>query len=569
MTKAYNIFFYFFICIILHSCSKDHPENVMLVLEKAGNNKNELVKFLNYYKEGNNPLKYKAACFLVANMDQYSYKEYNVQQAFDQYFNILDSLNIVEGDYTPHQYKNSYSQIFDDVSKITIDEEYHDIHQVSFDYLKKNLDHAFLAWENMPWAKHISFENFLEYILPYRFGEAPVEDWRTPLYRRYIGNHHPGYHDDGPVELADAINMNIGREFGVDLGFTVYGQPLGYSQLIKSRKGVCDDAVAYVVMRLRAIGIAASKDYTPYWADRNMGHSWNVVLSKDGEMIDFDATYGRIGHRTMDDNKAPKIFRKQFSGNPEMIANIINKHSDIPPALRHTNIIDVTDEYVKTSDVKIKIPSADKQKNEQFAYISVFCNLAWQPVYWGKVKKDKVVFEKMARDIVYLPLYYKNNQIIPFSTPFILSESGEIIFLKANWNRTQTMVLKRKYPVFPRVKKFAEKMVYGRFQISNNPRFTNCKTIHEIKETPRFTPNIVELEKPLYARYIRYYSPDNGHCNISELNVFNEKQQILNGNTIGNDMDNLKEYQKVTDGNKLTYYNAPTPAGDWVGMDLG
>ena len=568
MTKTYNILFYFLICVFMPSCSEKHPDEVMAVIEKAGGNKNELIKFLDYYKSGDEPLKYKAACFLIINMSQYSYTEFNVQKDFNNYFYTLDSLNILEGGYTTQQYKEIYKQQFADNSNITIDEVHHDIHKVTFEYLKKNLDYAFLTWENMPWAKHISFENFLEYVLPYRFGQGPLEEWRLPLFRKYCNIPQTETLVD-PVKIADKINTNIGREFGIDLGFTVYGQPLGYSYLIQSRKGVCDDAVAYVVMRLRAIGIAASKDYTPYWANRNMGHSWNVVLSKDGEMIDFNATYGQIGYRTMDDKKAPKVFRKQFSRNPEMIANIINKPSDIPPALRHTNIIDVTDEYKKTSNVEIKIPSAENKKNEEFAFISVFCNLAWQPVYWGKIKKGEVVFEKMARDIVYLPSYYKNNRIIPFANPFILSESGEVIFLKANWKKTQTMVLKRKYPVFPRVKKFAEKMVYGRFQISNNPRFTNCKTIHEIKETPRFTPNIVELEKPLYARYIRYYSPDNGYCNISELNVFNEKQQILNGNIIGNDMDNLKEYQKVTDGNKLTYYNAPTPAGDWVGIDFG
>lgn len=48
-------------------CSFGNEEGVRNTLAKAGANKQELEKVLEYYK--NDALKYQAACFLIENMD--------------------------------------------------------------------------------------------------------------------------------------------------------------------------------------------------------------------------------------------------------------------------------------------------------------------------------------------------------------------------------------------------------------------------------------------------------------------------------------------------------------------
>ena len=61
----------------------------------------------------------------------------------------------------------------------------YDIREVDSAYLVHNIDWAFRVWREQPWGKKVSFENFCEYVLPYRVGdECPVE-WRERLYDKY------------------------------------------------------------------------------------------------------------------------------------------------------------------------------------------------------------------------------------------------------------------------------------------------------------------------------------------------------------------------------------------------
>ena len=56
-----------------------------------------------------------------------------------------------------------------------------DARTLTADYLIRNIDEAFAVWDR-PWNRHLSFNEFCEWILPYRVsGEVP-EEWRT-LYR--------------------------------------------------------------------------------------------------------------------------------------------------------------------------------------------------------------------------------------------------------------------------------------------------------------------------------------------------------------------------------------------------
>ena len=44
-----------------------------------------------------------------------------------------------------------------------------DINIIDAEYLAENIDYAFRAWE-LPWAKDLSFEDFCQYLLPYKMG---------------------------------------------------------------------------------------------------------------------------------------------------------------------------------------------------------------------------------------------------------------------------------------------------------------------------------------------------------------------------------------------------------------
>ena len=54
----------------------------------------------------------------------------------------------------------------------------YDCHAIKAEYLIENIDLAFAAWQKRPWRHSLSFDEFCEWILPYRIGDEPLENWR-------------------------------------------------------------------------------------------------------------------------------------------------------------------------------------------------------------------------------------------------------------------------------------------------------------------------------------------------------------------------------------------------------
>ena len=95
-------------------------------LNLAGDNRAELQKVLDRYKEEDGD-KYRAACFLIENMPFHgAYEGKTVDSAF----------------------------------------------------LVNHIEWAFKVWREQPWGKHVDFDTFCEYILPYRIGDEPLSLWR-------------------------------------------------------------------------------------------------------------------------------------------------------------------------------------------------------------------------------------------------------------------------------------------------------------------------------------------------------------------------------------------------------
>lgn len=90
-------------------------------MQQAENNKEELIKVLKYFK--NDTLKYRAACFLIANMPYHDYYEGNDLKKYLKYFEVyldgrhkpeqmVDSLNKADGGFSMHSYSKRFTVIF-------------------------------------------------------------------------------------------------------------------------------------------------------------------------------------------------------------------------------------------------------------------------------------------------------------------------------------------------------------------------------------------------------------------------------------------------------------------------
>ena len=60
-----------------------------------------------------------------------------------------------------------------------------DYSKIKAEYLIENIDLAFASRDSSPWGHKISFEQFCEYVLSYRFRQEPVENCRSYYHEKY------------------------------------------------------------------------------------------------------------------------------------------------------------------------------------------------------------------------------------------------------------------------------------------------------------------------------------------------------------------------------------------------
>jgi hypothetical protein len=203
--------FLFMILSILTSCSMQKTKGVSLehALSMAGENRVELEKVLEYYK--NDSLKLEAARFLIRNMPfHFSRMESFVSTEGERY--VPDIRN-----FTDNQAVKRHCDSLQGKGYTIRKEIVYDIKALHSDYLIRNIDLAFQAWQK-PWAKDISFEGFCRYILPYRAEVEPASDMRRELMDYYLP-----LIDSGKARNAFEACMIINKQFINDLKYKETG----------------------------------------------------------------------------------------------------------------------------------------------------------------------------------------------------------------------------------------------------------------------------------------------------------------------------------------------------------
>ena len=344
--------------------------------------------------------------------------------------------------------------------------------------------------------------------------------------------------------------------------------PVNAKDLAASMTGDCREEAQFFTFAARALGIPAAIDYTPQWPFRSMGHEWNVIFDQNGKAIPY---YFRTkpGHSVIyDGSRKAKVFRKIFSENPNSLPLVKTKEDEIPPVFNDTHIRDVTSEYVKTSNLTVSLQTVPE--NIHYSYLCTFDNKNWVPIFWGKIVKSKVTFNKMGRNVVYLPQYYINNSYVPAGKPFLLKEDGSIQYLDGNGMR-ETIVVDRKHPFFAEDNLSKTRMNGGKFQGANTPDFSDSVTLCNFKGDTDGKYYSLTISNNKKFRYLRYIGPDNSNCNINEISFFDDKGSELTGSIIGTSgsfQGGKSTREKCFDKDILTGFDAPIPSGAWVGLKL-
>jgi hypothetical protein len=421
---------------VTQNIPEDYRESVTEALDAAEGNKGELIRVLAHYQsqEAADPRKLEAASYLIANMPQHSFVSVVLADSLDSEIEL--DVMAFESAKEIQVYLDSLENQRGELHW-KLKEEKEDVKVITSDFLITHIDLAFLAYETLVWCKALDWEEFLEYILPYRGSSEPLSDWRTFFWNEFADIRSK---TEDPLELACLINDSCKEMFTFKDIFYFHPTDQGLDDMLKTGYGRCEDMTNFTIYAMRANGLAVTSDYTPYWPDGTNNHAWNALILPWGEVLPFMGCEANPGKYKLN-RKIAKVYRKIFSEDENALANQLQEREKVPAWLSGENYLDVTEKYVNTSDVAISL----LQSEQRWAYLAVYNSNDWRAIHWGKINPSgHALFTKMGRNIVYLPAYYecidsteddeeeREYELQGAAPPFILTEDGDMVVLDNN-----------------------------------------------------------------------------------------------------------------------------------------
>lgn len=555
-----------FIFLCATSCS--HKAELEAALEQAGANRAELEKVLRHYKD--DTLKYRAACFLIENMPYHSYKEGKALEQYRKYFSLYS-----KGDYKPQQLVDSLKQADGAFSESSLVRK-RDIEEVDSAFLVYHIDWAFKVWREQPWGKHVSFDDFCEYILPYRVGDEPLAEWRDALYAEYnplLDSLRASACADDPLAAARVI-MTAWRKKAYKWTFVFPSGPHVGPQIVEWKCGSCREYTDGISYLFRALGIPAGTDKLLMRGNGNAPHSWGFTFDKAGNTyITEPVMWAKAEEQTA---LKAKVERVTYSLNRELVSRIADIRS-VYPSFRLPMFKDVTRLY-SVHPVRLQIGREDMYREveeDEPVYLCVAEHLRWIPVDITYSQGGKVTFADIDGGIVAILATGKGERLELLTDPFFIAkETGRLSFYRVQPEKERVR-LYAKYGLGEDMGDFVHRMAGGVIEGSNCRDFSDADTLYFIEEPPYrlFTTVRPRVMKPY--RYIRYRGGRGSYSDIGELSLYgNVNDSVpLSGKVIGTpgcyDNDGSHEYTNVFDGDPFTSFNYKSAEGGWAGLDLG
>jgi hypothetical protein len=549
-------------------------------LHSAGANRAELEKVLRHYRQRPaDSLKYRAACFLIENMPYYSYP---VSEQLEKYKVYYTWLREAKG-RTPQQLVDSVKATLGPVGPITMRR---DIETVDSAYLCDNIEWAFRAWRERPWARRVSFGDFCEYILPYRIGDEPLTNWRERYYRKYSplldSLRKSGLpNQDDPVAVAQYLRDKVSERPYVFTMTAPYAFGHIGPQYVETLTGSCKEVTDFGAYLLRALGIPCAIDFLPLRSRMNAGHFWLTTWDKHGEdyMSEFFGPFGKThGNWWYRYDDSPKLYRYTFSVNRALHAEMAAYGEELYPFWRVPKFVDVTREYAYYYRKEQAIPASmlyPGKRKGHIAYLCLSSRERWQPVAWTEYDAHGLTFHDIEKGAVVRVATYEDGALRFATDPFYIDGWTNEIHIYHCGPETHDVVPYSKYTVDDGDDlMFRNRLVNGVVEASDRPDFATRDTLYFIHERPhRLYTTVRSLSGRAY-RYFRYFGPPGQHCSIAELRLYEATTDtLLKGKPIGTpgcfQKDGSHEYPNVFDGSTLTCFDYLEPSGGWAGLDAG
>lgn len=435
------------VCWSLLGASCTDSSRLRYTLEQAGENRAELEKVLEHYRDSGQ--KYEAARFLIEQMAGHGgYREEGIR-SYAGLYDAYEAINQECGHRQTEEWGRRIDSLYEHGAHRYGTPDFRwDAKKLSAAYLIREIDRSFEAWRQNVWSRDCPWEVFCEYVLPYRRQNGLVADGaRDTFFLRHAGRWYAG---GGRSWMEETDSLLYEYRHLTHNQFHGAGMPIwDVATFERLRHGLCQHRCWFNVQLISSLGMPVAVDFVPAWGNRNSSHTWNVLMV-GGDSQAFEPfwdedrwKYKRIYNNRSVDRlwgkfRLPKVFRYTYSRHPE--GPVTDKEvcpEDIPALFRNVWKKDVSSEYFEGQDVTVRL-SGQVPEGARYAYLAVFGHQQWHPVQWGRIDRDgTVTFRGMGRDIVYLPVCCSGGRTVPVAAPFQLLPDGSVRTLEVDGQRGQ------------------------------------------------------------------------------------------------------------------------------------
>lgn len=536
-------------------------------LELADYNRQELEEVLEHY--ANEPEKLAAARFLIENMPgHYSFAD---TARVERFYDALDSLLDVMADSSGSAIHEAVMKLYEahGASNFKVIQ---DLYVIKADFLIDNIDRAFEQWRTVAWCRSLDFDQFCEYLLPYKVAETQaLKPWRDDYTTMFADSLERmsscSLFRISGFQAAEVVNNILKHNFTFEPE-SYHVPPMYYRHLTRLRVpfGTCDDLCNAGLSAFRAAGVPVTIDYVPLWGYGNRGHTWGVVHAPNG--TDMPVVPVHMSPYTVHkvNETVSKVYRRTYAHNDELVA--LNTSGEyVPPVFRDVFQRDVTPLYASTGDLTVKVDTPDKH-----VYLCSTSDDKWLPVAYAEVKDGKATFRDVGRGCVFLVAGYRNDgQMIPLSEALKFDVDGSVSELKADADSLVDITIYRKSPLLEYAWQVAVLMENGEFEAADNPAFVNAINIGRVK-TPADQAGELKADVGPY-RYWRYIQRgDSARCYVGEITMLSDGVNMnRDGRPIGNypGGDGYGDARRAFDGDALTPLSFTAAGEAWIGLDFG
>lgn len=141
-------------------------------------------------------------------------------------------------------------------------------------FLLENLELAFKARQEFPWAREVPEDIFLNDVLPYAVFDEPRDPWRADLYTRC---HDLVKDAHSATEAAQILNRDLFKQVNVHYNTGRKRPNQSPSESIALGKATCTGLSVILVDACRSVGIPARAVGTFVWMNERGNHTWAEI----------------------------------------------------------------------------------------------------------------------------------------------------------------------------------------------------------------------------------------------------------------------------------------------------